>query len=219
MSSVVPIDRDPHSATLALLAWYARGQLDDAEMREVQSHLQTCPRCQAELAAEPALSSLYKLPLAISAGSSVEAGLARMRARLPAAETLRPLSSHAPTAGSPSWPGWLAWVLGLQGGAIAALVLLLVWTRAELPAYRGLSAPGPAPAASAQALIMFRPEASEVQIRAALQAAGASLAGGPTQSGAYVLHLPSDGAQRALQGLRAASVVTMAESLESGAAP
>ena len=94
-------------------------------------------------------------------------------------------------------------------------MLVLVWPRAEPAAYRTLAAP--APAATARALIMFKPQASEQQIREALQASGASLVGGPTESRAYVLQLPRNGQKEALQHLREQPIVTMAESLEPGA--
>jgi anti-sigma factor RsiW len=203
MSTVVPIDRDPHAAVLAQLPWYARGQLDDAEMQEVQAHLSTCPACRAELEAERPLQALLAtIPLSEAGLGSADAGLARVMQRLRAEPT--------PAA----QPRWLAWLVGLQGGAIACLLMALVWTQFDPPAYRTLS--GPAPAPQAQALVMFSADTSERQIRTALQAAGATLAGGPTDSGAYVLRLPAAGPQAALERLRQQPGVTLAEALESG---
>ncbi len=204
MSTVVPIDRDPHAAVLAQLPWYARGQLDDAEMQEVQAHLSTCPACRAELAAERPLQALLATtPLSEQGLGSADAGLARVIRRL-----------RADPAEAAAQPRWLAWLVGLQGGAIACLLMALVWTQLEPPAYRTLS--GPAPAPQAQALVMFSADASERQIRAALQTTGATLAGGPTESGAYVLRLPATGTQAALERLRKQPGVTLAEALESG---
>ncbi len=206
MSVVVPLEHDdPHVAVQALLPWYARGQLDADEMSEVQAHLLHCPACRAELEAERPLQTLLSLPAAGRSGD-MEAGLARMRARIKA-------QGHAGHAGRPA--RWMVWALGAQGFAIAGLLAVLLLPRLEeAPAYKGLSA---APAsATAEALVMFRPDASEQRIREVLQAHGASVVGGPTEAGAYQLRL-SGGAQ-ALPGLRAEPVVTLAEPLGPGAA-
>ncbi len=224
---VIALARDPHAAALGLLPWYVRGQLAPDEMQALAEHLQACPRCQAELHAEQQLQALQQsLPPAEvavggSVGSGVEAGLARMRARLDEAEP--PQAPHpAPRpVGAPRglhwqpWLPWLPWLVGLQGGAIAVLLLMGVWQPAELPAYRALAARGASAPTTAQALIMFRPDAREQQIREALQASGAILVGGPTESHAYLLRLPREGQQQALQRLRALPFVTLVESLEA----
>lgn len=210
MSVVVPMEHDPHVGVQSLLPWYVRGQLDDDEMREVQAHLMQCAACRAELEAERPLQAMLSVSAAgtePSGLSDVEAGLAALQARL------------APRAVAPALParlpGWLGWVLGLQGAAIAALLVLLVLPPGQpAPAYQGLAAS--APRADAEALIMFRPDASEQRIRTLLQAHGASILGGPTESGAYRLRLA--GGEAALRALRADPVVTLAESLAPGGA-
>jgi len=201
MSVVVPIEHDPHVAVQALLPWYARGQLDAEEMNEVQEHLLRCPACRAELEAERPLQTLMSLP-AVHAAGDVEAGWARMGARLR-------------TETAPARPaGWMAWALGAQGCAIAVLLAVLALPHVQEPAYKGLSAASSG--ASAEALIMFRPDASEQRIRELLQAHGAEVVGGPTESGAYRLRL--SGGVQSLPALRAEPIVTLAESLGPGAA-
>lgn len=214
MNVVVALERDPHAAALALLPWYGRGQLDDDEMREVQAHLQGCPACRAESEAEQTLQALRRLPppaTALGAAGDVEAGLARLRARIGERTAAAPRPARLVGA-----PRWLGWVLGLQGGTIAVMLLLLIAPRPDVPAYRVLAAPLPS---SAQALVMFRPAASERQIREALQASGATLVGGPTESRAYVLQLPREGRQEALLRLRRQPIVTLVESLQAEARP
>ena len=210
MSVVVPLEHDdPHVAVQALLPWFARGQLDADEMSEVQAHLQTCAACRAEYEAERPLQTLMSLPATAPLGGDVEAGLAKMRARINKAE------DPARKAQRPA--RWMAWALGAQGCAIAALLALLVLPHLgeqEQPAYKGLSSPQQSTAA--EALIMFRPDASDQRIREVLQAHGAQIVGGPTESGAYRLHL--DGGVQALPGLRNEAIVTLAESLGPGAA-
>lgn len=218
MSTVIAIERDPHATVQALLPWYARQQLDDAEMDEVRAHLADCPRCRAELETEQALRALLATapgPHRAAGDGAVEAGLARMRARIEAA---RPRAAAAAPRAPATLPRWFGWLVGAQGGAIAALALLLVWPQLQAPTepgFRGLASAGAAQP-TAEALIMFKPGATEREIRAALQAGGASVVGGPTENGAWLLRLPREEQARALalQRLRGAPGVALAESLE-----
>ena len=206
-TTVVSMDQhDAHSAVQGLLPWYARGQLDADDARDVQEHLLQCAACRAELEAEVPMQAMLSLTATAPDHASVEAGLARMRAQMKAQ------ASPASRSGS----RWLPWALGLQGCAIAVLLTMVAvqTTRVETPAqYKGLAS-GEQPA-KAEALIMFRADASELRIREVLQAHGASLVGGPTESGAYLLHL--DPSPKTLDSLRAEPVVTLVESLEPGA--
>ncbi|HEY4079265.1 MAG TPA: zf-HC2 domain-containing protein [Burkholderiaceae bacterium] len=205
MSTVVSMDSDAHSAVQGLLPWFARGQLDEADTREVQEHLLQCAACRAELELEDPVRAMLSLSVDTPDNASLEAGLAKMRDRLQERTTSKPSRS----------PRWLNWAVGLQGCAIAVLLTLVVQMRVEGPAlYKGLASPNQP--VHATALIMFRADASEQNIRAALQAHGASLVGGPTESGAYQVQLAKD--PKALRALRAERVVTLLESLEPGAA-
>ena len=62
----------------------------------------------------------------------------------------------------------------------------------------------------------FRPEASERELRQALQDSDARLVDGPTVTGAYLLHVPAAQQAEALRHLRAHAAVVLAESLETG---
>ncbi|XHS78825.1 zf-HC2 domain-containing protein [Burkholderiaceae bacterium UC74_6] len=204
---VVPIETDLHQAVLALLPWYTGNRLAGEELSLVREHLQHCAACRAELEAERSLQAVLadsrEEPIA-----DTEAALRRMRGLI--------------KAQSPEQPkrGWMPWALGLQGVAIAALVVVVARPSLEAPQaeYKGLSAPvanGAAP--QAETLVMFRPGANEPSIRKALLAHHATIIGGPTESGAYRLHLP--GGAKALAALRAESVVTLAESLDPAPQP
>ena len=196
---------DPHSAVQALLPWYARGQLDAADARDVHEHLLQCPACRAELEAEGPMQALLSVTASAPDHASVEAGLARMRVQMKK-KAQAPASSRS---------RWWPWALGLQGCAIAVLLTLVVLQTNVAPpaAYKGLAS-GEQPG-KAEALIMFRADAGEARIREVLKAHGATLVGGPTESGAYLLHL--DPSPQALERLRAEPVVTLVESLEPGA--
>ncbi len=201
MSVVIPMEHDEHAAVQALLPWYARGQLGEADTATVQQHLLHCAACRGELAAEPALQTLLHAAGAPSAAGDVETGLARLQARMqPGSEERRA-------------PRWMPWALGLQGAAMALLLGLWLHDRPEVPAYEGLAAAGTAPVA-ADALVMFKPGTSEQALRTLLQAHGASVVAGPTQTGAWLLRVDA----RGLAALRAASIVAMAEPLQPGPA-
>ena len=67
----------------------------------------------------------------------------------------------------------------------------------------------------ATAVVRFRPDATEAQIRQGLKDSGARLVDGPTVSDAYVVRLPRDRYAAALDKLRKAPGVALVEALES----
>jgi len=202
MSVVIPMEHDEHAAVQALLPWYARGQLAGDETEQVQRHLMHCAACRNELAAEQPLQTLLNVAGSLPETGDVEAGLAKMHARM------LPLKPKAAAA-----PRWMPWALGLQGAACALLLGLWLHDRQAEPAYEGLSAAGTAPVV-ADALVMFKPGTSEEAVRKLLQAQGASVVAGPTETGAWLLRVDA----RGLAQLRAAPIVRLAEPLQPGPA-
>ncbi|MCY4745245.1 zf-HC2 domain-containing protein [Pelomonas sp. UHG3] len=201
MSVVIPMEHDEHAAAQALLPWFARGQLDEADTAKVQRHLAHCALCRDELAAERPMQALLAGAGAAPAGGDVEAGLARLHARL------------QPPAPRREAPRWMPWALGLQGAACVLLLTLWLQAPPQAPAYEGLSAAGTAPVA-ADALVMFKPGTTEQALRELLQAQGARVVAGPTETGAWLLHVDA----RGLAALRAAPIVQLAEPLQPGPA-
>lgn len=204
--SVVQLGAGGHSRVQALLPWYASGRLDGDDLTQVEAHLAACAGCRAELDIERKLQAAYP---ASDAAGDVEHGLALLRQRIDASPPRR----H----GSRASPRWLRWALSAQFAVIVLLAVL--WRPQGQPAdrYRGLGAPGTPGAANA--VVMFRPDATEQQIRAALRAGDARVVGGPTATNAYLLRVPSAGHAAALVRLRAAPAVALAESLDAGAPP
>ncbi|HEX7850219.1 MAG TPA: hypothetical protein VF485_10865, partial [Sphingomonas sp.] len=83
--------------------------------------------------------------------------------------------------------------------------------------YRAL---GSAPTAQpGNALVMFKPDARDVDLRAALIRAGARVVDGPTASGAYVVRIAPESRGQAIAGLRAAPEVALAEPIDPGSQP
>ena len=209
MARVFQLDTDEHQAVQALLPWHVNGTLKDEELALVQSHLAQCARCQADAdwlhalrASQPATQT--------AAQADVDRQWAALSQRLRAA---RP----RPERWSPALAGWLRarWMplaLGLQSVTLVAALTLAWWVAA--PRDEMFHALGAPPNAPANVLVVFRPTASEADIRAALRANRAQLVGGPTATDGYLLYL-SPLSTQALSRLRADRAVLRVESLES----
>jgi len=215
MSNIIRLPRHRHQEVQLLLPWYQTGRLEPDERARVEAHLKTCAVCRADLKLEQRLGSEFAgLPL------DVDQGWAAMRRRLEGAD-----------AGGASLPGglarrvgafarvsapWMGWALA---GGLAAFVAVasIPASRPPAAAYHALSAAPASPAGDI--IVVFRPDASEATLRAALEDAGTRLVDGPTAAGAYVLHAPAAERQRALVSLRKSAAVAMAEPIDDGAAP
>ena len=221
---ILRLEPDPHVAVQRLLPWYLTGRLETAEHDVVEAHLAQCPECRAELETERQWQLLHP---GHGAHVDVEEGWARMRARL---------AGELPTASAPVAParpapgprrrGWLppAWRAAPRGPALAwaapallsvALAVAMVVTLrpvAPVAEYHALAAPADA---GATAVVRFRPDATEAQIRQGLKDSGARLVDGPTVSDAYVVRLPREHYAAALDALRKAPGVALVEALES----
>jgi anti-sigma factor RsiW len=207
MARVLSLDSEEHRRTQELLPWFLNETLDADEAAGVAAHLEHCARCQADAAAQAALRAI-----AVDEGQpdSLDRDWAAVRVRLdPQREQAR--RSFAPR---PWWRHGLQLAAGIQAAVILLLAVVLVGV--SLPSrepYRALGATVSDP--EANALIVFRADASEKDMREALRGAGARIVGGPTASNAYLLHL-SDPRARTLASLRAQPAVARAESLLGG---
>ncbi|MEP6503902.1 MAG: zf-HC2 domain-containing protein [Betaproteobacteria bacterium] len=217
---IVHLEPDPHVAVQRLLPWYLTGRLETSEHDAVETHLAACPECRAELETERQWQLLQP---GHDAQADVEDGWARMRARLGAGEP-----AHAPRVTPPRAPPrrGARWLLGARSRAWASPLVLSVGMAAALlftlrPAPTVVPASGDFHALAAQvdagatAVVRFRPDATEAQIRLGLNASGARLVDGPTVSDAYVVRLPREHYAAALDKLRHAPGVALVEALES----
>jgi anti-sigma factor RsiW len=208
---ILRLEPDPHAAVQRLLPWYLTGRLETAEHDAVEAHLAQCPECRAELETERQWQLLQP---GHGAQVDVEDGWARMRERLGA--------GAMPAPAAPRRRGWLPPDLRVPARAWAAPALLSVGLlaaigvtlRPQAPAgeYRALAAPAEP---GATAVVRFRPDATEAQIRQGLKDSGARLVDGPTVSDAYVVRLPREHYAAALDRLRKAPGVALVEALES----
>ena len=207
MSDIIRLHGEKHSDIQELLPWYAVGTLEPQETAVVEAHLERCADCKAELALDLRLrGAIGDLPL------DVERGWA----------ALRRVIDRAPVARKPSQrpflnafaffsrPLKLGWFLGAQA-AFALMALAIVGHPPAPMPYRALATPRSA--ASGNAIVIFRDDAREQVMRAALLASGARVIDGPTPAGAYILIIPVN-RDLGLARLRGTPAVALAEPLD-----
>jgi anti-sigma factor RsiW len=188
--NIVPLFGDPHRDTQMLLPWYVSGRLDEADLALVESHLETCEECRAELQLERRLAGEVA---ALPNEAIADIGLS------PATKPLRRWRTVAP------WVGWAA-------AAALAIVVLRPSPAPQSPTYHTLSAAPPA----GDLVVIFRPDTTEAAMRGILRQSSASLVGGPTEADAYVLRAPRARLDRITASLRARHEVVLAEPVGQG---
>ena len=201
---ILPLDSDAHRRAQELLPWWVNGTLDELEAAQTRDHLARCTVCQDDAAA---LAKLRDMPFASSPREDVDLGWVALKRRLDAPKS-------APRGGASLRPGWrdaLKAAVAIQAAVIVGLALALWWQRPPLEPYRAL---GNAPASQANAIAVFRADATQAQTSAALRVARARIVGGPTATDAYLLLLP-DADPAALARLRAQPGVLEVQSLEA----
>lgn len=197
---------DPHDQAEELLPWYATGQLDGVDRAQVEAHLASCARCQRKVGLERVLIERVR-----AYAPDVESGWARLRGRIEARPAKR---SRIAEAGRELWDFVRRPAVAAFTGAQLALLAMAAWIVQPLsqPAFVGLG--GAQAPAQANLIVMFEPGARESDLREALDSSSASLVGGPTAAGAYLLHVPAASRQSALAKLRRDRNVTLAQPID-----
>lgn len=203
-------ERQPHDEAEELLPWYATGRLEASERARVEAHLSSCVSCRQQLALERQLIDEFQ-----SMTPEIDSGWARLRSRIQA-PTAIPAQPNRPNAFAELWaalgkPAVIAFAVAELAFVVVAGSVLLSLSR---PAYRTLgSAPVPT---TANVIVMFRGNATEDQMSAALKSASASMVDGPTPVGAYLLHVPSQQRESAVAKLQSNGIVQMAQPIDGG---
>jgi hypothetical protein len=207
-----------HQTVQENLPWLLNGTLGGAELEAAQAHLRSCAVCQADLAG---LRRLREAGAPPQPQCDPERALARLLPRIelpaqpPSAAPVPPLAELPAPAllrRAANDPRWLRRAAFFQCGVIVLLALLLARPGATPGAYRAL---GAVPDAQAQAVVVFRPDTAERELRRIVRASGARIVGGPTVADAYVLAMP-DASAASLARLRAEPAVLLAEPLAAG---
>jgi hypothetical protein len=219
MENSATVSGGDHLETQSLLPWYVSLRLDDAESARVETHLAQCPECRADVTAERRLAAEWaSLPM------ESETSWLRLRGLLARDDAKRASSALSSRVGDmirdaltrrPPWLAGLGWGLAAAQGVALAAIAIVFGVAPAAPPYHALGA-GQAPS-SANALVMFEPETSERRLRDMLTANHARIVGGPTASGAYVLHLPGGERSASLARMRASPDVVLAQPIDPGA--
>jgi hypothetical protein len=212
-----------HRALQENLPWLLNGTLGGAELEAAQVHLRACAVCQADLDRLRRLreaGAQTQTQTQTQPQCDPERALARLlpRIEMPAQPPAPPAAEVPATSllrRAANDPHWLRRAAFFQCGVILLLAALLAWPGETVDAYRAL---GATPDAQAQAVVVFRPDTAERELRRIVRASGARIVGGPTVTDAYVLAMPDASASR-LAHLRAEPAVLLAEPLAAGKRP
>jgi len=204
---ILRLGSDEHQAAQQLLPWLVNGTLDAAEAAEVGGHVARCSACQADVAAQ----MQWRAVAADDAPrGDVERGWATIRTKLDARVATAPRRRSA----FAWWRRGLQVAVAVQAAVILVMAFALVSLMTPAEPYRALGGAG---VVDANAIVVFRADATEAETSAALRAAGARVVGGPTAADAYLLRLPEPAAP-ALARLRNERAVASVESLQGEAA-
>jgi len=194
-----------HDEVQGLLPWYVTGTLGPDQRRLVEDHLGGCPLCRAELVRERAMrKAVAAMPI------DVELGWADMKRRM-----------AAPRAAARPWTRIARGVADRRRTVHLVLVAQLVLLLGAIVAFRPIAQPasyhalGNAPvAASANALVLFRPDTRQQAVTQLLGQAEARIVDGPTVTGALLLHVAPDRRAATLAQLKARHEIALAEPID-----
>ena len=213
MPDLMRPDDNAHDEADALLPWFATGQLDARDRALVDAHLSSCARCQRQLVVERRLIDEFR-----ASTPEVDSGWSRLRTRIEvpaeAPAIVRPRFARTATElwRLVSRPPVAAFAAAQFAFLILAGGILLSLSR---PDYRALGSTSVAPVANL--IVIFRPDATEQDMRGVLRASGASLVGGPTSADAYLLHVDAANRLTAIARLQSDRHVQMAQPIDEGA--
>jgi len=215
--TIVRLNPAAHDEAQTLLPWYALDRLAADERQRVSEHLVSCPRCQADLAREMQLVLAGRVEA--PAGEATAAGWQRLQARLDAPRpTLSASLGHGLNVLRDAWRGsasMMRYAVLAQALGLVGLALLLAWPQPAGEVYHVLGTPRAV--THADAVVVFRADATVAQMQAALAVSDARIVDGPTAAGVYLVTVSARAVPDAMAQLRQQPGVQFAESL--GAAP
>lgn len=203
---------EPHHDAEELLPWYATGKLEDDDRALVEKHLSSCAHCRRRLAAERRMIDEFA-----RLSPEIDSGWARLKQRIEGSQARRGLWGKIRGSAAEVWQNLSRPAIATLAAAQLVFVVLAGALLLSLgrPDYRALgSAPAPQ---SANIIAMFDPGTTELQLRELLKANGASVVGGPTTTGAYLLNVSAPSRATVLDRLRGNRHVLMAQPIDGPA--
>jgi anti-sigma factor RsiW len=216
LTTVRPDATQDHDPVASLLAWYVNGTLGPHDTRRVESHLDACADCRADLAMQRSIARTLRESASI--GLAPHAGLASVMERIERREVRRRLWT---------WPlrvlrgDGAARPLMLVAGAQALVIVMLtavLWVKlspssstASVESFRTLSTPTASVAPDAIRLrLVLADDLSLGELRAALAPWHSRIVAGPEGRGIYTVTIEGD-ADAALAVLRGTPGIHFAE--------
>ena len=222
-----------HREAQDALPWLANGTLDGTELERVQSHVETCALCRADLAV---LRTVHAAGPGTDLDWDPERALGRLLPQLDAPLPAQDVPEVHSVQALPAQPApglrrrwrtlpaandrtWLRAAVAAQFCAIAVLAVLLARLTAQPDSNHDYHVLGAAGAnGAARVVVTFRPDTPERELRRIVRASGARIVGGPTVTDAWLVG--ADGRLApVLARLRAEPAVTLAEPLSTDERP
>ena len=210
MADIIRLHSTDHDQVQRLLPWLINGTLAPEEVAMLESHLEECAECRAELQAERQLArefaSLQVEPDSDWASIEESGDAERPTIIRPDAWWRRKVPA--------------SWAVAGPLAAAAAMALVFINVGPPQPVDQKYHALGAATAPrSANVVVLFESESREKDLRAALDAADARLVDGPTETGAYLLFVDGNKREQALKTLRDSNAIALAEPIDGPAYP
>ena len=203
---VLQLDPATHKVADALLPWFVNGTLEGEELAIVQRHVDRCEACQREV------EWLRELHAACVASPGASRALRHLRRGLEA-----PRNQADPAPPRRLWSRMLPWSQWAIAAELAVIIGLGIWllpSASDSTLYRTLGARDVIPK-NGSIVVVVDPATTEAELRRILRDAGARIVDGPTQANAYVLDVPAQRQEQAMQALRAEHALVLVERLGS----
>jgi len=210
---ILKFDDSAHREVDEMLPWFVNGTLEGGELAAVEQHVRDCARCQREV---DLLQQLQTICAIDEPAPDATPSYRQLRERIAGRRRLGALRDRARELLRP-WqraPAWAKWAIAAQFAGIAMLVVKVAMPISESAGlYQTLGAPAAHAARDGAVAVIFVPDATESELRRIVQAAGARVVDGPTESNAYVLEVPPGHRDTVLAVLRAEPAVKLAQPL------
>jgi hypothetical protein len=202
-----------HEEAWHVIPWYVNGRASAQQRASLERHMEQCPACRAEVAAQ------HELMLAMQTRPTVEsmphASLQKLWTRIDGEPALPVPDPARPAPRRIGVTGWLAAAVAAQAVLLGVLSMALFNARggdADGSAYRTVSAPAPSPGPPAVRAV-FAADTTLGDLQALLARAHLRIVNGPSADGVLTLAMspPAADAQQALAILRADPAARFAE--------
>jgi len=194
MAAQEPVNETTHPESM-LLPWYLNGTLSKSERRQVTTHLAQCADCQAELDELKVLRQQVQAVYKEQENASAQAFRATMANISQLTKQKHSENSYSESA---SWlhsldnflrsvlaPRWVPTVVSL---VLLAQLGILLFNLRQMPSTEQVSTRSVAPPSSTLRVI-FNENASERQIRSALEKVNGQMVNGPMPEGSYIIQI------------------------------